>query len=274
MCSAEETDRLAFVAMHRGALERDEVRNNLIVAILDGIAANERSTARRWTLGAAGACAVQSSPYPIVLGELTQSQCHTLAERTLTLDYPGVVGQGRTAPWFVERASQLGIAFGETVPQRIHALREAPRYPGAAGEARPVAPGDADPLFDWTSAFMREAVQHDPLPTRQQVEQHMAQRAHMLWIVDGKPVSMAAISRRLRDTAAISAVYTPPALRGRGYAGSAVAAVVEKIFAEGRSTACLYTDLRNPYSNRCYAKIGFKPVCDSWHYVRSAVVSA
>jgi predicted GNAT family acetyltransferase len=69
-------------------------------------------------------------------------------------------------------------------------------------------------------------------------------------------------------TAAISQVYTPPALRGRGYAGSVVAAVVERIFAEGRDTACLYTDMRNPFSNRCYAKIGFRPVCESRHIPR------
>jgi predicted GNAT family acetyltransferase len=98
----------------------------------------------------------------------------------------------------------------------------------------------------------------------------MLERRHTFWTVDGAPVSMAAIARRLRDSAAISAVYTPPELRGHGYAGSAVAAVVEQIFAEGRSTACLYTDLRNPFSNRCYAKVGFEPVCESWHYPRIA----
>jgi predicted GNAT family acetyltransferase len=42
------------------------------------------------------------------------------------------------------------------------------------------------------------------------------------------------------------------------------------IFSEGRKTACLYTDLRNPASNRCYAKLGFRPVCESWHMVRHA----
>ena len=74
----------------------------------------------------------------------------------------------------------------------------------------------------------------------------------------------------LAPPAAISAVYTPPAQRGRGYAGSVTAAVAERIFAEGKAAACLYTDLRNPASNRCYAKIGFKPVCDAWHYARQA----
>jgi len=79
---------------------------------------------------------------------------------------------------------------------------------------------------------------------------------------------MAAITRRVRRTGAISSVYTPPEQRGRGYAGSVTAAVVDRLFAEGKKAICLYTDLRNPLSNRCYAKIGFRPHCDSWYYVR------
>lgn len=263
-----------FVDHHRPALECDDVRHNVLIAILNQLKANETTSARRWTLGPAGACAAQTPPYPIVLGELTQMQCHALAEQTRELDYPGVVGPDLTTKWFVERATELGVAFGEPVPQKIHALRAPPRYPGAPGSARPVGPDDAALLFDWTLAFVREAVQHDPEPTREQVERHVLGRRHTFWAVDGAPVSMAAIARRLRDSASISAVYTPPDLRGRGYAGSAVAAVVEQIFAEGRSTACLYTDLRNPFSNRCYAKVGFEPVCESWHYPRIAARSA
>src|SRR5262249_6751434 len=76
----------------------------------------------------------------------------------------------------------------------------------------------------------------------------------------------AGIVRRTRHAAAIAGVYTPPALRGRGYARSVTAAVVERIFAEGKIAACLYSDLRNPSSNRCYAKIGFQPGCCFWHY--------
>ena len=91
---------------------------------------------------------------------------------------------------------------------------------------------------------------------------------YSFWIVDGEPVSMAGINRRTRNTATIASVYTPPALRGRGYAGSVTAAVVERAFADGKSAACLYSDLRNPYSNRCYAQIGFTPVCESRHYPR------
>jgi RimJ/RimL family protein N-acetyltransferase len=259
-----------FVDRHLPAIARDEVRHNLLIAILNQLDANEQANIRRWTLGGPGACAVQGPPYPIVLGDLTREQCHALADATQAIDYPGVVGLDRTPEWFAERAAAFGVTFESRVPQAIHALCEAPRYPGAPGSARPVEEQDVALLYEWTVAFIREAVQHDPVPSRTMVEKHIAERRHTFWTVDGEPVSMAAISRRLRDTAAISAVYTPPALRGRGYAGSAVAAVVECIFAEGRSTACLYTDLRNPFSNRCYAKVGFKPVCESWHYARTA----
>jgi predicted GNAT family acetyltransferase len=87
-------------------------------------------------------------------------------------------------------------------------------------------------------------------------------------MVGGVPVSVAAIVRRLQHTGAISSVFTPPEQRGRGYAGSVTAAVADRIFAEGRSAVCLHTDLRNPISNRCYARIGFRPHCDAWHYLR------
>ncbi len=259
----------AFVECHRAALERDEVRHNVLLTILNQIEADESAQARRWTLGGAGACAVQTPPYAIVLGALTQAECDALADETREIDYPGVVGADLTAKWFVERATGLGIAFGEPVPEKIHALSGPPRYPGAPGHARLAGPADADLLFDWTRAFIREAVPHDPAPVRERVIKGITEERYLLWIVDDVPVSMAAIARRLKTTAAISQVYTPPALRGRGYAGSVTAAIAERIFAEGRSSACLYTDLRNPFSNRAYAKIGFKPVCEAWHYPRA-----
>jgi RimJ/RimL family protein N-acetyltransferase len=255
---------LDFLEYHRPALERDEVRHNLILANLD-----HPPELRQWTLGAPGACAVQTPGFPIVLGELTPAQCRALADETRVLDYPGVVGPDRTAFWFAERAIELGLTFLEPIPQQIHVLRDKPNYPGAPGHARVIGPADVELFADWTIAFLREAVPHDPLPSRKRLAQIAAEGRHQFWIVGGEPVSIAGIVRRTRHAAAIAGVYTPPALRGRGYAGSATAAVVERIFAEGKGAACLYTDLRNPASNRCYAKIGFKPVCSSWHYPRT-----
>jgi predicted GNAT family acetyltransferase len=72
--------------------------------------------------------------------------------------------------------------------------------------------------------------------------------------------------RETGRTAGISLVYTPPEERGRGYAGAVTAATVEAGYARGKTSASLFTDLRNPVSNRCYEKIGFRPVCDYHAY--------
>ena len=206
-----------------------------------------------------------------MLGALDRNECQQLARETKDLAYPGVVGSGDTAGWFVEEARSLGIAFNEGEPLRIHALANSPRYPGAEGSPRTVTTEvkDATLLFEWMAQFHREAVPHDPPPQREFISRKAAASGrYLFWIAGGQPVSVAAMVRGLRTVAGIGSVFTPVEKRGRGYAGSVTAALCERIFAEGMSAACLYTDLRNPYSNRCYAKVGFKPYCDSWDYLR------
>ncbi|NJM35152.1 MAG: GNAT family N-acetyltransferase, partial [Rhodomicrobium sp.] len=157
-----------------------------------------------------------------------------------------------------------GESFGEPMPQRIHALSEPAHYPDAPGTARTVTAADTDLFAEWFLAFVAEAIPEDAAPARDHIERKAASGDAVFWQIDGEPVAMAAFGRRIRSVASISLVYTPPELRRRGYAGSATAAVVERAYAEGRKTACLNTDLRNPASNRCYARIGFRPVCESW----------
>ena len=258
-----ELDR--FLDFHRTRLEEDEVKYNLMLGILGDAPSPE---IRLWTLGKSGACAVQNSGRPIVLGALDMEQCRRLADETRDLALPGVVGCDDTASWFVGRAVELGHKFDEPMPQQIHELRSSPVYPGAIGHARRVTDEDAVLFADWIYAFFNEAVPHDPKPSPERLQKLAGSGNYLFWIVDDQPVSMAGIVRRTRNAAAIAGVYTPPGLRGRGYAGSAVATLVERIFDEGKTTACLYTDMRNPFSNRCYAKIGFRPVCSSAFFGR------
>jgi len=259
-----------FCDYHLPALFVDQVRHNLIISILTNANAEQSQGLLCWTLGEPGCCAVKSPGRAIVLGALNQAQCRKLATEVSELDFPAVLGPDGTATWFVERATDLGLVFEDPIPQKIHTLSETPIYPGATGHSRPVTAEDAIVLADWITAFHREAVPHDSLPRRADLEKKAAEGRHLFWIVDGIPVSLAGIARRISQVAAIAPVYTPPHLRGRGYAGSVTAAVVDRIYTEGKKTACLYTDLRNPYSNRCYAKIGFRPFCDSHFYLRQA----
>jgi RimJ/RimL family protein N-acetyltransferase len=258
-----------FASLHIPALEADEIRFNLQIAVITAAAKKLPEGFHYWSLGEAGHCATQSPGRSILLGNLDPGECRLLARQTTEHPYGGVLGAGETTRWFVEEATALGIAFPEAEPQRIHVLRDAPRYPGAEGAPRTATPADADFLWEWMQAFMQEAVPNDPLMKREHLEECIATGKYLLWITRGEPVSVAIIGRILKTSMSIGPVYTPPAQRGRGYAGSATAALSERIFAEGKSAACLFTDLRNPYSNRCYAKIGFKPHCDSWHYFRA-----
>jgi predicted GNAT family acetyltransferase len=82
-----------------------------------------------------------------------------------------------------------------------------------------------------------------------------------LWI-DGEPVSMAARVRETAHGSAVSAVYTPPQFRGRGYATSCVGELCRQILHEGRRFCALFADLANPVSNSIYQRIGFRQVAD------------
>jgi hypothetical protein len=98
-----------FAQYHAPALETNEARHNLILAILARAASDRAYAVRAWSLGAGGACAVQYPGWPIVLGELEEPQCWALAEQLRDIDFPGVVGPDRTASWFADRARRLGI---------------------------------------------------------------------------------------------------------------------------------------------------------------------
>ena len=61
----------------------------------------------------------------------------------------------------------------------------------------------------------------------------------------------------------VGPVYTPPELRGRGYATALVAELSQTLLDGGRSFVFLYTDLANPTSNAIYERIGYVRVAES-----------
>jgi RimJ/RimL family protein N-acetyltransferase len=266
-------DLHAFLRTHLPALERDEVPFNILIGMLAATSRAPSPPLDCWTVGEAGHCAARRPGRPIVLGQLDEAECRRLAHDTVGNVGAGVLGADDTAHWFSGQAASLGARFAPPIPQRIHVLNQPPRYPQAVGAARPSTAEDAPLLHAWFSAFQREATPHDPPATRGEAAKAAASGKFLLWIVADEPVAMAASTRSLRNTGAIGGVYTPPPHRGRGYAGSATAATADRILADGKTTVTLYTDLRNPASNRCYASIGFLPYCDSWHYPPAAAVA-
>lgn len=83
-----------------------------------------------------------------------------------------------------------------------------------------------------------------------------------LWETDGVPVSMAGVSRRIAGTVRVSAVYTPPEQRGRGYAAAVTAEAGRPAREDGAAEVLLFADLANPTSNALYLRIGYEAVSD------------
>jgi GNAT superfamily N-acetyltransferase len=253
-----------FIALHGPALERGVARHNLILGLLERAREVPDHGYMLWSLGEPGACAIRTPRVGrgILLADLTEAQARALARMTAGVDYPNVQGPDETTKWFAAEAETLGLRFTEPEPLRIHALTRPPTRPDVPGHARGVAPEDLSLLFDWTIAFAHDAQTHDPPPTPEEMQAIIARKRHFLWMLDGQPVAMAAMGRQMSGCGAIAPVYTPPEFRGRGFGGAVTAHVVDQIHASGRPIACLYTDLNYAPSNRCYAKLGFEPVCD------------
>lgn len=84
------------------------------------------------------------------------------------------------------------------------------------------------------------------------------------WILleDGRAVAYSAFNARLPDMVQIGGVWTPPDLRGRGYARAVVAGSLVAARREGATRAILFTGVENTAARRAYEALGFRIVGD------------
>jgi ribosomal protein S18 acetylase RimI-like enzyme len=124
-------------------------------------------------------------------------------------------------------------------------------------------------LIDYLAGFQRDCFPHEPILIQnieKLMKRHLENRSIYLLLKDKEIVSMAANTRSTLNGGTISLVYTPPHLRGKGYASSVVALLASKVMNDGKKFASLFTDLTNPTSNSIYQKIGFIKIGQNIHY--------
>jgi predicted GNAT family acetyltransferase len=85
----------------------------------------------------------------------------------------------------------------------------------------------------------------------------------LLWEDGGDVVSLSGWGGPTPNGVRIGPVYTPPHLRGRGFATALVAELSQTLLDRGRRFCFLYTDLANPTSNAIYERIGYVRVAES-----------
>jgi predicted GNAT family acetyltransferase len=176
---------------------------------------------------------------------------------------PGVYGPAPISDGFARRwAAATRVTATPGFESRVFRMGEPVPPVGVPGHLRAATRADRELLIRWTNAFGTEAVPHEGLDGTEAIDTRLRHPGRLwTWVDDDRPVSMPWISPPGAGVVRVSAVYTPPQLRGRGYASACVAAVSARTMAEGH-TCVLHTDINNRTSNKIYQEIGYRPIMD------------
>lgn len=186
-------------------------------------------------------------------------------------DVPGVVAEASASRRFAELwTASTARSHRLNMSERIFRLERVIPPPPVDGEMRLVTEADHTLLAEWLAEFNAEALgqRTDVAAMHAFAARWIARqgRTMYLWAVAGRPVSMVGVSGETPHGIRVAPVYTPRALRGRGYASALTAAVTQEQLDNGKRFCFLFTDLANPTSNHIYQAIGYRPVSDVADY--------
>jgi hypothetical protein len=216
------------------------------------------------------AVTMRTPPHNLILSEVDdEAALEPLLEsaRSEFGSLPGVVGPKQPVAKFARAwQAETGAQAKLEIAQRAFRVEHVEAPTGVPGRMREYEPRDREVAVRWMDAFVAEALPDDaPNP---ESSEDLVDRRHedpeaglVLWDDDGA-VSIAGFGGRTPNGIRIGPVYTPPKLRGRGYASALTAAVTQQLLDGGLRFCFLFTDLANPTSNSIYQRIGYEPVSD------------
>jgi RimJ/RimL family protein N-acetyltransferase len=268
-------DTAGFLAAAGDFLRADPARNTVMLSVTEDLllkAAAPGETLFGWWQpdGDQVRAAFMHTPdYPLLLSRVSGPAATALA-RDLTADsgtgrrIPGVnVGQERADAFAAAWRDRTGDVVAVYRRMRLFRLGELiPPRPWPEGTARLAAGTERDLLARWFGAFAREVGDPPGQDHSQAAAGRLAYGGITVWEAGGVPVSVVGRTRAVAGMVRVGPVYTPPELRGRGYAGAATAAVSQAALDAGLREVVLYTDLANPTSNALYQRLGYRPVED------------
>ena len=264
-----------FFALVAPFLERREAQHNLQLGFRARLETDRHAFGPRDPLlyavlddgGDVVAVATQTPPFGVILSEMDDPVIvDALADRLVEdgAELPTAGGPVQLARAFAHRWSSLtGLVPSVQIDERIYEATSVVQPQGVRGTMRAYTPADRPLAIEWLGAFLAEAMPDAP---EGRVERIVDDRAAgvgslVLWEDDGRIVSLAGHAGETPNGSRVGPVYTPPELRGRGYASALTAALTEQLL-ERRRFCFLYTDLANPTSNSIYQRIGYRPVTD------------
>jgi uncharacterized protein len=276
-----------FLARAQKFLIKDEARYGLMMGIAKILAENESRYGGEapWycTVSAPPrlmgfikpviyAAALRTPPHGVVLAYFS-GNLELIADEMVKAvsskykEIPGVVGDKALADIFTKRwCSAHDVKVIKTMVQCIYKLVKVSNIPISPGKLRPATEEDKELVKKWGHGFHVDIGGEASGAPEMDIAAVIDRGWVFLWELDGQPVSMALKTRPTDKGMTVSGVYTPPELRGKGYATSCVAELSRHILQSGYRFCTLYTDLANPTSNSIYKKIGYVEAGDSVEY--------
>ena len=270
----ELTADVAAFAREAGPLLRARIERNVLATVLAGIVEGRFADPPPWFALVRGdhghlrGVALRTPPRTLLCTALDADDARELMAAWLRRD-PGVSGASADPDTARALAAAWTAATGGTTrldtAMALHvadAITDPPRpAPGILARADSAQLGR---VVAWWGAFERDVDVGPRAPGEAAIAARAAVAAGraFLWEDAGEPVSLVSHSPAVAGVPRLGPVYTPPAHRRRGYAGTAVAQLSRRLLVAGAPRCMLFTDLANPTANRIYAEVGYRRVGD------------
>ncbi len=224
------------------------------------------------------AVVVKTAPYATVLSKIEDfgaveaiaSDLHSQKQ-----PLPGVNALTEEALAFAQIWEKLtGESYQIEMQMRIHQLESVELIAKSSGYLRLANESDRQLILEWYKAFELDAIGTNQENIHRIVDYHIKQNHAYIW-EDKIPVSMVFAGGSTPNGKRITAVYTPPEHRQKGYATSCVAALSQNLLDSGCKFCFLFTDLANPTSNHIYHKIGYRPISNwsNYSFINDQIIS-
>ena len=264
-----------FLNRSESFLAGQEARNSLLLGVAINLVDNPDVYTEQPYLaiveknGALITAALHTPPWPLLLvdspGEALQLIVQDLALRGERL--PGVNGPAEVSGSFVRLwCESVGGKYEIALEELVYQLTVVAERGSAPGEFRRAGTEDLSLAIDWGGRFLDDVGLDDEKDQIGDAVKRMVDQGRLHFWQDVEIVSMAAWARPTLHGATVNFVYTPPELRGMGYATSCVSALSGMLLDSGRKYCFLYTDKSNPTSNSIYQKIGYRQVSEATYY--------